>query len=155
MPNISQAGHKNDITLPSAIESERIVLGAILADDDALFKSVLATGLSVDDYTCSAHRSIYLAMLELHQDGCPIDQVSVADRMGDKGQAYALMVDIMAGAVVHKGHVVYHANLIRQKARLREMLKIAEWISETAVQPAQDPQCLAAEVLERVRAVGQ
>jgi len=141
------------ITLPSAIQSEQIVLGAILTDD-SLFKSVLETGLVAEDFMCSPHRAVFSTMLDLYHDGVPVDQVSVADRMGDQGDAFALMIDIMAGAVVLKSHVLYHCRLVRNKARLREMLKIAEWISETAPR-AQDPQRLLAEAVERLEAVGQ
>jgi hypothetical protein len=60
----------------------------------------------------------------------------------------------MAGAVVLKTHVLYHCQLVRNKARLRQMLKIAEWISEIAPRE-QDPQRLVAEAVERLEAVAQ
>jgi replicative DNA helicase len=145
---------QEQIALPSAIHSERIVLGAILTDDDSLFKSVLATGLVAEDFMCSSHRAVFSTMLDLYRDGCPIDQVSVGDRMGYQGDIYALMADLMAGAVVLKTRVLYHCQLVRNKARLRQMLKIAEWISETAPR-AQDPERLVAEAVERLEAVGK
>jgi flagellar biosynthesis component FlhA len=61
---------------------------------------------------------------------------------------------LMAGAVVLKTHVLYHCQLVRNKARLRQMLKIAEWISEIAPRE-QDPQRLVAEAVERLEAVAQ
>ena len=64
-------------TLPQNIEAERAILGAILLDNSAL--NVIAEKIQPDYFFHTHHRTIYLAMLEMCEDGFPIDLVTLTE----------------------------------------------------------------------------
>src|SRR5260370_26917028 len=65
--------------LPSNVDAERFVLGAILMDD-TYFVQVAAT-LDADDFSLEKHRRIYGRMGELSERGGKIDRVTVANEL--------------------------------------------------------------------------
>ena len=69
---------------PNSPDAEKAVLGGVLANN-TLFHSV-ADLLTPEDFYVPAHRLIYEAFLELYRQGAPIDVVSVAQFLHDRGQ---------------------------------------------------------------------
>ena len=61
------------------IESEQVVLGAILIDAEAVFPQV--TPLAISDFYKEAHQDIYRAMIELNESDKPVDLLSVFDHL--------------------------------------------------------------------------
>src|SRR5687767_3323529 len=70
--------------LPSNIDAERFVLGAILLDP-ANFIQVAGT-LDMEDFTLEKHKRIWLRMTEIHGRGETIDRVTVANELMRHGQ---------------------------------------------------------------------
>src|SRR5438034_8545124 len=114
----------NPINLPA----ERSVLGALI-EDGSLLEDVIAAGLRVDDFSLSDHRRVYAAMLELWQQKKPVDYVLVADHLGNDQEQYVLVGSLIQGVIVDRDHVVHHVEIVRKKARLRGLLRIAGWIT--------------------------
>lgn len=63
-----------DKPLPSSPEAERIILGAILLDNN-IFRQTAA--LSTNDFYTSFHRWVYAAMLELAEENQPLEPVLI------------------------------------------------------------------------------
>lgn len=70
--------------LPSNLDAERFVLGAILMDDSS-FVGVAAT-LEADDFSLEKHRRIFGRMSEIADRGDKIDRVTVANELMRYGQ---------------------------------------------------------------------
>jgi len=70
--------------LPSNLDAERFVLGAILMDD-ANFVGVAAV-LEADDFSLEKHRRIFGRMTEISERGDKIDRVTVANELMRYGQ---------------------------------------------------------------------
>ncbi|MEO8662124.1 MAG: replicative DNA helicase, partial [Bryobacteraceae bacterium] len=70
--------------LPSNLDAERFVLGAILMDDSC-FISVGAI-LEADDFSLEKHRRIFTRMQEIGERGEKIDRVTVANELMRYGQ---------------------------------------------------------------------
>ena len=66
-------------TLPSNLEAERTVLGAVLVDN-AAFKSA-AEILNREDFYRDAHRRIFEAMAALAERSQPVDLVTLKDEL--------------------------------------------------------------------------
>jgi replicative DNA helicase len=72
--------------LPSNIEAERLILGAILLEGAVPYSVVRSIGLTVDDFLLEKHKRIYKAMEELTERGEAIDRVTVANELMSLGQ---------------------------------------------------------------------
>jgi replicative DNA helicase len=119
------------MTFPSDrnLAAEKVVLGAIV-EDDGLLGDVLATGLTEEDFSLSDHQRIFRAIEILREKNSPIDYVTLTEQLGNKDEDCVAVANLVQGVVVHYPHVIHHAQIVRKKARLRSLIKLAEWISE-------------------------
>jgi len=111
-------------SLPSNIEAERAILGAILLNDESL-QQVIEILADVDFYV-PAHQILFKAMLALHEKSQRIDLITLQDILEQSGQLeqiggvvylLGLQEDIPA-----MGLIVQHAKIVRSKAVLRELI---------------------------------
>lgn len=70
--------------LPQAIEAEKLVLGAVIADD-SLWRDV-AGALSSDDFSLEKHKRIFMRCSDLALRGEPIDRITLVSELMNKGQ---------------------------------------------------------------------
>src|SRR5436309_13790760 len=87
---------------PHDLEAEMSVLGAILISDRTLYALVIEEGLKAEDFYRERHRLIYESMLALYHENEPVDHVTVADHLRQRGRLEeaggASAVDALAGA---------------------------------------------------------
>lgn len=110
---------------PQNLEAERCTLGAILLDNDVLHD--IAQAVKPGDFYRDAHQTIYRAILDLYDQGEPIDAVSLADELTRRGQYKILRGDEMlmeiANSVPHAANGPYHASIVRQKSISRQLIQ--------------------------------
>ncbi len=112
---------------PQNIEAEQSVLGSMLIDKEALLEA--AELLNPGDFYKDSHRQIFQAILNLSNRGEPVDLVTVCDELENQkllektgGAAYlASMADMTPTAA----HVRHYANIVREKALFRNMIRAA------------------------------
>jgi replicative DNA helicase len=117
-------------TLPSNLEAERSILGAILLDEKAIF-SVLDT-LRKEDFYLEGHRKIYEKMSELSTRQHPIDLITLKNELQRTddleragGPAYlASLTDGLPRAI----NIEHYAQIVREKATLRRLIQISNEI---------------------------
>jgi hypothetical protein len=112
---------------PRSEEAEQATLGAMLLERDAIARVV--SMLDPGDFYTDVHRNIFNAILDLFNEGQGVDVVTLAehlrvrdmlDRLG--GQAYlAHLLD----AVPTAASAERYANIVRDKARLRQVQALA------------------------------
>jgi replicative DNA helicase len=116
---------------PHADEAEVSVLGAMMLDKEAVSKA-----LQYLDHTAfykDAHQLIFRAMTDLFNDGQPIDQVSVIDRLKMNkhlekvGGAY--YVTGLVEATPSAANAEHYARIVLEKSILRKLI-----ISSTEIQ---------------------
>ncbi|NTV44154.1 MAG: replicative DNA helicase [Candidatus Yonathbacteria bacterium] len=117
---------------PQHIDAEKALLGAIMIKPAAMIDVADIIGSEV--FYADKHRVIFEAMLELHKKGDPIDILSLSarlenlkqlDRIG--GNAY---LSELANAVPSASNAEYYAHIVKSKAIKRELIAIADMISE-------------------------
>lgn len=74
--------------LPTNVEAERMVLGAILLDTEAHYPKAAGI-LEPDDFSLEKHRKIFRRMGDLAGDGGHIDRVTVANALMERGELEA------------------------------------------------------------------
>ena len=117
---------------PQNIEAEQSILSAILIDNNVLL-DVIELLAAVDFYK-SAHQKIYSAILDLFDKGEPVDLVTLANHIDEKGQLegvggasyLARLVDSVPLAV----NAQHYAKIVHSKAALRRLIEKANAIAK-------------------------
>lgn len=128
-----------DRSLPSNLEAERSILGAVLVHNDAW--PLIASALTDADFYRDAHRRIFQAMGRLREAGSAIDFVLLREELrkaGDEdevgGPAY---IASLADGVPRATNVAHYVKVVREKARLRSTIYAANTILTTAYEAEQ------------------
>ena len=125
---------------PQNLEAEESVLSAILLDNNTLL-DVLET-LEPDDFYRSAHAKMFAAITELFTRNEPVDLVTLANILKEKGQLeeiggatyLAKLVDTAPLAV----NAQHYAKIIRDKSALRGLIERANEISSRCFEDSGD-----------------
>jgi len=144
-------------TLPHNLEAERSVLGAILIDNDTF--NIAAAIIDGRAFFRDAHRRIYERMMDLSERSQPIDLVTLKEeleRAGDLeevgGPAYiASLVD----GVPRSTNVEYYAQIVKEKATLRNLIFSANKILGTAYDADQEADLILDEAESAIFAVAE
>jgi replicative DNA helicase len=117
------------VTPPHNLEAEQSVLGAILLSDHSLYALVIEEGLRPEDFYRDRHRAIYEAMLALYEESEPVDVLTVIEHLKQTGKLEEVgglaAVDELTGVVPAAGHARRYAQIVRENALLRRLLKSA------------------------------
>ncbi len=112
---------------PQNIEAEQSVLGSMLIDKEAQLEA--AELLSPNDFYKDSHKQVFQAIVTLSNRGEPVDLVTVCDELDNQkllervgGAAYLASVANMTPTAAHVRH---YANIVREKALLRNMIRAA------------------------------
>jgi replicative DNA helicase len=113
---------------PSDLDAEAAVLSATLLDSDS-FDAVQEI-LRPEHFYADANRRIYEVILELQGASKPVDIISVAGLLRDKGRLDQIggtpYLAQLADATPAVAHVAAHALVIREKWRLRQLISICQ-----------------------------
>jgi replicative DNA helicase len=123
-------------TLPSNLEAERSVLGAILLDDKSLFTVI--EKLRKEDFYLESHRRIFDKMYALAASSRPVDLITLKNELqrSDElesagGPAYlASLTDGLPRAA----NIEHYAQIVKEKATLRRLIQISNEIMTRSYQ---------------------
>jgi len=110
---------------PQNIEAEESIISAILIDNNTLLDVIDI--LAPEDFYRTAHQKIYAAITDLFDKTEPIDLVTLANRLKEKGQLeeigsasyLARLVDTVPLAV----NAPHYAKIVHDKASLRRLIE--------------------------------
>src|SRR5215210_7396120 len=121
-------------TLPHNLEAERSVLGAILLHNDAF--NLAAEVIDAADFYRDAHRRIFDKMVRLSERGGAIDLVTLKEELGRGGELEEVggpaYITALVDGVPRSTNVEYYAQIIKEKATLRNLIYSANKILTTA-----------------------
>jgi replicative DNA helicase len=113
---------------PSDLDAEAAVLSSILLEPSAFDQ--VQEFLIPEHFYADANRRVYEAVVDLSSSGRPVDVVSVAGYLRDRdrldqigGTPYLAQ---LADATPAVAHVVSHAQVIREKWRVRQLISICQ-----------------------------
>lgn len=137
---------------PQNVEAEQAVLGAVLLDSDSLV-SVLER-ISSEDFYRTAHQLIFEAMVELSEEGEPIDLVTLTSKLQDKQQLNDVggvsYLTELANAVPTAANVDYYAQIVEEKSMLRRLIRTATQIVSNGYANSEDVGELLSEAEQRI-----
>lgn len=129
MADIDEAVLKR--VLPNSIEAEQSVIGAMLIDAETI--TVASEYITGDDFYGKQYGILFDAMVELHDEGVPVDLITLQDRLKEKGtppEIYSLeyIGDIMR-AVPTSANIKRYANIVAEKSVMRKLIRVNEEIA--------------------------
>lgn len=123
---------------PQDIEAEISTLGSLMLDQEAIFR--VADTLISQDFYKPAHREIYEAMLDLTNKKEPIDVLSVATRLREKGKLEEIggstYLTSLVNAVPTASHIEHYSAVVRRKRLLRNLIEASHHISQLGYREA-------------------
>ena len=117
--------------LPNSVEAEQSVIGSMILSRDAiLVASEILTG---EDFYQNQYGIIFDAMVELCNEGKPVDLVTLQDRLKEKDlppdiSSMEYVRDLIS-TVPTSANIKYYAGIVSEKAMLRRLIKTSEEIS--------------------------
>lgn len=117
--------------LPHSMEAEQAVVGAMLMDRDAILTS--SEIVSGEDFYQTAYGVIFDAVVEIYNEGKPVDLITLQERLKEKDVPAEIssleFVRDLVTAVPTSANVKYYAEIVAEKAMLRRLIKLNDEIS--------------------------
>lgn len=117
--------------MPHSLEAEQSVIGSMIMDKEAIV--IASETVNKDDFYQQSYGVLFEAMVELYNEGKPVDVVTLQDRLKEKDVPPEICsMEFVAGlitAVPTSANVKYYANIVAEKAVLRRLIKVNEEIA--------------------------
>ncbi len=119
--------------MPHSIEAEQSVIGAMIMDREAI--TIGSEIICGDDFYGKQYGIIFDTMVELNDEGRPVDLVTLQDRLREKDvppevSSLEFIRDLIT-AVPTSANIKYYANIVAEKATLRKLIRLNEEIANT------------------------
>lgn len=142
---------------PHNLEAERAVLGSILLERESLPRALEV--LRPADFYKEGHRKIFEAMIALFDRTEPVDHLTLAAELKRRGEmeevggmaALAAMIDEASTAA----HLSAYATIVRKRALLRELIRVATEVIGLSYEGAEDVDRLLDEAERRIFALSE
>ena len=110
--------------MPQNIDAEKAVLAAMMLSPEIAEEAMMK--LSAEEFYRPSHQKIFQAMEDLYNRSCPIDQLSLADRLKSRGEldavggrAYIIELGNNSLAMSNWSH---HADIVHRESMLRQLI---------------------------------
>jgi replicative DNA helicase len=120
--------------LPSNLDAERSVLGAILLDNNALNAAI--ENLRPEDFFLDQHRRVFTQMIALGESQQAIDLVTLTEELHRRGDLEASggapYLASLADGMPKVSNVEHYARIVKEKALLRNLIHATHNIQQRA-----------------------
>jgi len=132
---------------PHSEEAELAVLGSMLSSKEAIDQSI--QWLEPKDFYKDAHMKIFSAMQKLSDKAEPIDTLSVSEYLKKNNDLDAVggiyFLTGLVEMVPTAAHIKRYANIVKEKAQLRNLISLSHKIAKEAYDDSLD----VSEILEK------
>lgn len=117
--------------LPHSMEAEQSVIGSMIMDAEAILAA--SEILTAEDFYAKQHKLLFEAMVQLYTEGRAVDLVTLKDRLEQNGAPPEIssveFIRELLGSVPTSVNVKHYANIVKEKAILRNIIKVNEDIA--------------------------
>jgi len=126
--------------LPSNVESERVILGAILLDNELVTQAIEQLG--IEDFYSPNHRRIFKAMISLFEHGERIDPILIGEELKKDGSidsigGVAAITNLTYG-LPHFSDILDYTKVVKDKSITRNLIKVCNQITSEALAEEED-----------------
>ena len=116
---------------PHSLEAEQSVIGSMIMDRDAIV--VVSDILTKDDFYQGQYGVLYEAMVELYNEGKPVDLITLQNKLKEKDVPESIssleyIRELLLG-VPTAANAKQYAMIVRDKATLRRLIRVTEDIT--------------------------
>ncbi|PPI86528.1 replicative DNA helicase [Candidatus Pantoea edessiphila] len=124
-------------TLPHSIEAEQSILGGLMLDNESWLN--ICDDIIADDFFNFAHKIIFLEMQNLLENKKPIDLITLSESLETNGKlelvgGFAYLAELSKNTP-SVANISAYANIVRERAMLREIILVANKISDAGYNP--------------------
>lgn len=126
--------------LPHSMEAEQSVIGAMLLDQEAIVTA--SEILMPEDFYNTQFKTLYHAMISLYQEGKPADLVTLQNKLREQEIPEELcsveFISNVISSVPTSANIKYYAEIVKDKAVLRRLIRVTESISNDCYQDTEN-----------------
>ena len=131
MPTMEESVLKR--ILPHSTEAEQSVIGSMIMDREAIV--VASELIAGEDFYNKQYGVLFEAMVELNNEGKPVDLVTLQNRLKEKDvppevSSLEFVRDLIT-AVPTSANIKHYAGIVAEKSTLRKLIRLNDEISNT------------------------
>ncbi len=130
----------NEKILPQSLEAEQAVLAAMFNDKDAILEAIPL--LKETDFYRRDHGVLFATMRSMNEQGVPVDLVTITaqlDKDGNLEKAGGITyIAQIANSIGSAANITHYANIVKEKAVLRDLITISGNIANRSYDDAED-----------------
>lgn len=143
--------------LPHSIEAEQSVIGSMIMDREAIV--VASEVLVADDFYSKQYGLLFDSMIELNNEGKPVDLVTLQARLIEKEAPPEVSsleyVRELLAAVPTSANIKHYAEIVKEKSTLRNLIRTSEDIANTCYQGTDGLEFILDDAEKRVTQITQ
>lgn len=117
-------------TMPNSIEAEQSVIGAMMMDRAAIIAA--SETLLAEDFYHHQYAVLFDSMIELFNQNKPVDFITLQNKLKEKDLPPEITsldyINDLVAAVPTSANIRYYANIVKEKAMLRKLIKVTETV---------------------------
>jgi replicative DNA helicase len=133
-----------DKGLPSSVEAERSILGAILLDNAVCNQAIEL--LRREDFFLDSHRRLYEKMVALSERGSIIDLVTLSEELRKAAEfeqvGGATYIASLIDGVPRTDTIEHYAKIVKAKSQLRKLITASNQIIASCFDEEDDPEII-------------
>jgi replicative DNA helicase len=137
---------KSAIVPPQNLEAEESVLGAMMVSEATIEPVLLDVRLHSEDFYRDRHRTIFEAIIRLHEDANPVDVLTVSEALAQHGQLDDVggrdLVASLSAKVPAPGSARHYAQIVKQNSLMRRLDAAAKLIQQSVAARDGEPSAL-------------
>ena len=143
--------------LPSNVDAERSVLGAILLDNAAYNQA--ASHLAPGDFFLDSHRRLFTRITGLADRSRPIDLVTLCEDLMQNNELEAVggagYISSLTDGLPRFANIEHYAKIVKDKALLRRLIQISNTITARCLEGAEEAEDVLDAAESLVLSVGE
>jgi replicative DNA helicase len=137
------AANGKTIVPPQNLEAEESVLGAMMVSEATIEPVLLDVRLHSEDFYRDRHRTIYEAIIRLHENADPVDVLTVSEALSQRGHLDEVggrdVVASLAAKVPAPGSAKHYAQIVKQNSLMRRLDGAAKRIQQSVAERDGEP----------------
>lgn len=117
-------------TMPNSLEAEQSVIGSMMMDQAAIITA--SETLVAEDFYHNQYAVLFESMIELFNENKPVDFITLQNKLKEKELPPEISsleyINDLVAAVPTSANVRYYADIVKDKAMLRRLIKVTETI---------------------------
>ena len=142
---------------PHNLDAEQSVLGSMLLDKEAV--AAASEVLQGEDFYSDAHKEIYEAILDTYDQGKPVDLVTLAEALRQRGSLDAVgggtYISDLSMSVPSTANIRYYVRIIEEKSILRKLIGASNEIIKESYEASEDMDIIIDHAEKRIFDISQ